>query len=488
MAESKDGDGVHAVNGTETSAVKGRLPRFWNCLSLRAQFLAIASVVVCGSMLILGQWLNSQIVAGQIRSRAESVSVYMKAFLAPHVRQLGDSFEISEANFAQLDRFFLEPEMAERVEGVRIWRRDGTIVYSTDRSLVGKRVLNAEVASAFTGKIVAQLESKPDEEDGAVRSYPLLETYAPIYRDKENRVIAVGEFYEEARDFIDIMAATTRRSWLIVGTTTSAMMALLYHIIARANRLLESQQAAMVRQIASANELAIQNGFLSETADQIRIASSKASERLLNRIGSDLHDGPVQLLTLLILGFRQTSRKAQRSKVKNTPTGGGDSAEQESLARQVLTELRDLSMGLILPDIEGADFESTLRLAVQRHEKTTATSVATSFRNLAVDIDPALKICCFRVVQEGLNNAFRHGQGRGQQLLVDIDGDKISIWVKDSGPGPNNSTKDPSRAHPLGLQGIRNRVEAFGGTVELKKGSPQGAELFVELPMRSIQQ
>lgn len=466
-----------------------RLADRWRRLSLTAQFLTFAALIMCGAMAILGQWLSAQIEAGQIRSRAESASLYMHGFLAPHVRELNDSPEISAEHRLALDRLLLNPDLSDRVEGVRIWRADGTVIYSTEKSLIGKRMLTPDVARAFRGDIVAQLEKQADDEDGVARTYPLLEVYAPIYHDKANGVVAVGEFYEDAGQFIDGLAAAQRRTWVVVGLTTATIMALLFLIVRRASRLIIDQQSRLTRQLVTARELAEQNRVLGETADKLRITASQANERLLNRIGADLHDGPVQLLSLLILRLGQPPHRS-RPEVSTSQAGANASVDggAEQLAKQVLTELRDLSSGLILPELGNASLEQALRLAVARHELATGTTVEAIFEGLPTQIDPSLRICLFRVIQEGLNNAFRHGEAKEQTVAVRGRGDAITISVADSGPGPSEQIDRQGRVNPLGLQGIRNRVEVFGGAMQLRRREPRGAELFVEIPLETTHQ
>lgn len=479
------------TNGPGRVGLWARIQRcfsFWYGLSLTAQFLIIATLIVCGSMAVLGQWLSSQIAAGQIRSRAESAGLYMQGFLSPHVRQLNDNPEISEDHRQQLDRMLRGTDLADRVEGVRIWRRDGTVIYSTEKSLTGRKMLTADVARAFAGKIVAQIEEQSDDEDGVSRSYPLLEIYAPIYRTESDGIVAVGEFYEDAHQFMAELAAAQQQAWAVVGLTTGAMMALLFLIVRRANTLITNQRDKLARQLATAQELAEQNRALGATADKLRIAASQASERLLNRIGADLHDGPVQLLSLLVLRLRDPSRHPgpPSAKPRTLQHSNAGDTDAEALTKQVLSELRELSSGLVLPEIGNASLEEALRLAVARHEQATGTTVQTSFEELPDRIDPSVKVCLFRAIQEGLNNAFRHGEAQQQTVTAQANGTSIVIIVSDSGPGPVLRAEKQERVNPIGIQGIRNRVEVFGGRVELRQRRPRGAELLVEIPIGSV--
>jgi signal transduction histidine kinase len=446
----------------------------WRQLSLTNQFLLTAAFVVTVSMVICGQWLQQQIVSNQIQNRAESGSLYMQGFLAPHVSDIANNPHISADDGKELDKLLRTTNLADRLEGIRIWRRDGTVIYSTAKELVGRKVTSADVARAFAGEIVAQIEHKPDDEHEVSRAYPLIEIYAPIYAPNTSKIIAVGEFYEQAEQFLQRLATAQTNAWIVVGTTTAIMLGLLYLIVRKGNDVIERQREILSTQLASERELADRNRRLSATALRLRNGASQANEQLLNRIGSDLHDGPVQLLTLLILNLGKVKEAIAASKAS-------------SLAKQVLTELRELSNNLVLPDIDEASLDEAVRIAIERHELLTGTSVRAELGELPQQVDRSLRTLLFRVIQEGLNNAFKHAEGKEQLVSVNSDGKIIKVAVTDAGPGPRQEQRRAGHAHPLGLQGLRNRVEMFGGRVELKPREPVGAELTVEIPLDGFQ-
>ncbi len=269
--------------------------RFWHSLDLTTQFLIVATLIVCGSMAILGEWLSSQIAANQLRSRAESGALYMEGFLAGHIDEGPEGPRVSDERQRELDRLLIGTDLATRVEGFRIWERDGTVLYSTDKLLMGKRLPSKDIEQAFSGRVVAQLENGHNDDDGGGQreQRPLIEIYGPIYRSNVHEVMAVGELYEEAGEFIAQRDRVQRRTWAIVGATTVAIMGLLFLIVRRASNVIRRQSVTLKAQLAGAQALAEQNKQLRKAADRARMDASKSNETLLNRIGSDLHDGPV---------------------------------------------------------------------------------------------------------------------------------------------------------------------------------------------------
>jgi signal transduction histidine kinase len=440
----------------------------WRSLSPKTQFLATAVLVVCCLMVVLGQWMSARITSSYVHARADAGALYMEGFLAAHVQELSDGrAALSDGKADLLDDLLDNTGLAHRVEGIKIWLRDGTIAYSTDKSLIGKRLPSSEVDAGFQGKVTSKIEQSPDKEHAGqmIKNYPLLEVYAPIYKEDSSQVIAVGEFYEKAGSMIAALSRSTRATWVIVGAMTAMMAGLLYLIVRSANDLIVRQRHLLHRQLDASQALSDQNDKLRQAAELARMEASKSNESVLNRIGADIHDGPVQVLSALLLRPRD-ARSVQR------------------LAKHVLDELREISSGLVLPEIETVPLESALRLAVQRHRSATGTAVAERYANLSMPVAHPLKICLYRVVQEALNNAFRHGAGMGQKVEAAIDDRQIiTVSVSDSGPGfAARSATDQTRK-PLGLDGIRNRVDAFGGTLEIISADDNGAMLMVKIPL-----
>jgi signal transduction histidine kinase len=140
-----------------------------------------------------------------------------------------------------------------------------------------------------------------------------------------------------------------------------------------------------------------------------------------------------------------------------------------------MREIRGICNGLVLPQIETAPVAEIMRLAVDDHERRTGTSVALALAGPLPEPGASEKISIYRFVQEGLNNAYRHGQAKGQAVRAGMKAGRLFVDVSDSGPG-----FDPVLAEGLGLAGLRQRIESIGGQFEITSG-PQGTRLVIHL-------
>jgi two-component system sensor histidine kinase UhpB len=94
-------------------------------------------------------------------------------------------------------------------------------------------------------------------------------------------------------------------------------------------------------------------------------------------------------------------------------------------------------------------------------------------------IDETTALTAYRVVQEGLTNAFRHSGATRISVRATRDGDRLRLEVGDDGTGMPAAPQSGG----LGLRGMSERVAALGGTLAMTNEAAGGARLFAELQL-----
>jgi len=91
----------------------------------------------------------------------------------------------------------------------------------------------------------------------------------------------------------------------------------------------------------------------------------------------------------------------------------------------------------------------------------------------------------FRVVQEAITNIAKHSQAETVLIQYLERNDRISIEIEDDGKGfsPESLPPPAARERGLGLLGMRERVELFGGTIELDSAPGSGTRIAVTVPV-----
>jgi signal transduction histidine kinase len=230
--------------------------------------------------------------------------------------------------------------------------------------------------------------------------------------------------------------------------------------VLKGSKTIDQQRGQLTNQITELQSLLSQNEDLRHRLQRSNENVADINERLLRRVGSDLHDGPVQLLTYAMLRLHKLAPLAESS----GPQSREDLQRMREAMGDALLEVRHISSGLALPELNVATLDEALSLAIAAHEQRTDTSVSADIPRLPADVPHALKICAYRFVQEALTNAFRHGGGKDQRVAARAT-NILEISVSDSGPGFSAIDIKSDR---LGLSGLRARIEAIGGTLEIQ--------------------
>jgi len=452
-----------------------RLARIWSGLSLAWQFVIAGGIGLLAVMLVVGLWVTSQIRDGVMHNSAATTALYVDSVIAPLLPDMRKSQELDDTVKRALDETLGQGALGKRLVSFKLWRRDGTILYSKDASLIGRQIKpNANLIAAFSGNVMVKYNKLEDEEDDKERSIgvPLLEIYNPVREPWSGEVVAVTEFYELSGDFEESLNSALRWTWLVVATATAAALALLSGIVFRGSRTIVTQQAALEAKVSELQTALAQNSSLRQRVQRASRRATAINERYLRRIGADLHDGPAQLVALAAL--RMDSPVLVDPATSNTLREAEIAGIHKTLG-EAMREIRGICNGLVLPQIETQAVADILLLAVAEHERRTSTKVLLTLPERLPELGTSEKISIYRFVQEGLNNAFRHGKGKGQQVRATTKGGKLLVEVMDTGPG-----FDPARSEGLGLAGLRERIESIGGQFETLSG-PEGTRLVIAL-------
>ncbi len=242
---------------------------------------------------------------------------------------------------------------------------------------------------------------------------------------------------------------------------------------ARADRHLVEAVAARARpELDNARLRAALTLQLVEVADsRARIAAAQLAER--QRIERNLHDGAQQRLLALGLELRSAQLNGDPDRLAAAVEAGID------LARTALVELRDLANGLCPPVLADGGLTAALDdLAAHAPVPLTVVSTDTRFA-------PAVEQTAWFVVCEAVANAAKHAQasmvGVTAELMrapsADDDAALLSVSVSDDGRGGADLAG-------RGLQGLRDRAEAMGGTLTVVSPPRGGTEVRLLLPAK----
>jgi signal transduction histidine kinase len=201
------------------------------------------------------------------------------------------------------------------------------------------------------------------------------------------------------------------------------------------------------------------------TASRARIvAASDATRRRLER---DLHDGVQQRLVSLALDVR-----AAQSAL---PATGGIREELADVVdglTDVLEELREIARGIHPAILSEGGLGPALKTLARRAPVPMTVDV-----RIEDDIPDGVAVAAYYSISELVANTAKHARASGFDVKVSAAGSSLRIVARDDGVGG----ADPARGS--GLVGLRDRVEALGGTIDMQSPTGSGTVVEVELPL-----
>jgi len=454
---------------------------YWEGKSLTQQFALMSSVVLLGGMVAIGAWVAEKIESSVTFNTAVNTALYIDSFVAPHAQELATQNHLSRDHQNSLDELLNNTAIGNRIASFKIWKPGGLIAYSSRKTIIGKVFPETEhLKQAWAGSITAEFDTLVDEEDAEERAagVPYLEMYSPVHEELTGRIIAVAEFYEKADLFQQALFRAKLESWLVVLLVTMVMLSLLFVIVRRGSRTIENQESSLKKRIYE----------LSELRNRLKNASRRSTElneHFLRRVGADLHDGPAQLLGLALLRLDAIGQL-----VLSVPEIPASKYEDLDIVKNALsdalTDIRNISAGLVLPELDGLTPTEILSKAVSAHEARTHTSVSLDLVALPADIGKSTQICLYRLVQEGLNNAEHHAPGAACSISTRYDDNNFEVEVSDTGSG-FDPTMIATSSSGLGLPGLRERIESIGGQFEIRSTNGQGTKLIARFSIVDLE-
>ncbi|MBZ5738615.1 sensor histidine kinase [Nocardioides mangrovi] len=199
-----------------------------------------------------------------------------------------------------------------------------------------------------------------------------------------------------------------------------------------------------------------------------REAARMAEAESLRRLERDIHDGPQQRLVRLTMDLGRAKKQVAEDPDRAAETLDAALAQ----ARETVAELRSLSRGIAPPLLVDRGLAAAL-------EEMTAQSVVPvqSRVDVPADLPPHVETAVYFVVAEALTNVAKHSRASGAEVSVVVDGAELEVRVEDDGVGGAHPAKG------LGLAGLRQRLAAVDGTLEVTSLEGAGTAVVARIPL-----
>jgi signal transduction histidine kinase len=244
------------------------------------------------------------------------------------------------------------------------------------------------------------------------------------------------------------------------------------------------EDANFLEQIAAQAAIAIHQATLFEEVQDAHkrlqvLAHSliDAQEAERKKLARELHDRIGQALTAVQINLQGVTSSSE---------GAYRLAESLTIVEDTLKQAHDLSLELRPSLLDDLGLVAALRWYVDRLANRSKLLRCFNADLLDTRLAPEIETACFRIAQEALTNVTRHAQATTIWVQLKAGDSDLQLIIKDDGKGFHVrkvlSLNGPNMS--LGLQGMRERASALGGSVEIMSAPGQGTKVRTTFPLK----
>jgi signal transduction histidine kinase len=359
----------------------------------------------------------------------------------------------------QLDDLVLGQIVTGSLVRVKLWSKDGTILYSDEPALIGKRFsLGEDELRLFaSGGAEAELSDLAKPENRYERPQgKLLEAHTAIRTPNGTQVL-----FEIYQRFGSVSASAQRLLRALAPPLLGGLLVLI---------LLQLPLAwSMARRL--------QRGH--RERERLLASAVEASSQERRRIAADLHDGVVQDLAGVAFGLAPLAEDAER---RGEHADAGALRNATATLRQGVRDLRTLLVEIYPPNLESGGLELALSDLLS---PLNAAGIATE---LNIDEAPApggnTDALVYRVAREAVRNAQAHGEPQSVRVaLTRPTPNTTRLVVADDGRGFAAPERERSaEGGHVGLTLLEDLVAQARGTLSVRSEPGQGTTVELEVP------
>lgn len=207
----------------------------------------------------------------------------------------------------------------------------------------------------------------------------------------------------------------------------------------------------------------------------------KAQEEERQRVAREIHDGPAQSMSNVVLKAEICERLLDVDI---------DKARQElrnlkGIVRESLQDVRKIIYDLRPMSLDDIGLVPTLERFVLNFQDENGIMTSFKTKGQYIDIKPVISLTVFRIIQEAVNNTKKHAQAKNLLINLEFTDKNLRLCIYDDGKGfdvENTKPKSDDINSGFGLVSIRERIELLGGTFEISSKAGNGTRLTIVIP------
>ncbi len=236
---------------------------------------------------------------------------------------------------------------------------------------------------------------------------------------------------------------------------------------------LEKLVEARTKELMEANKQLLQK---IEQSRQLEKEILNISEREQRRIGQELHDSLGQQLTGIALKSKVLEQRLTAKSLEEAVAA----AEIAKLISEATGHAQSLAKGLHPVDLSAGTLRAALQQMATTNENLFGLRCTFESDKLIEVNDAEVAMHLYRIAQEAVTNAIKHGRAKNIQMTLTCDGNETMLMIKSD--GLDFPKEFEARGTGMGLQIMDHRVDIIGGTLDIHKAPEGGTIVTCKFP------
>ncbi len=208
----------------------------------------------------------------------------------------------------------------------------------------------------------------------------------------------------------------------------------------------------------------------------------KAQEEERKRVAREIHDGPAQSMSNLVLKAEICEKLIDVDLNKSKE----ELQELKKVVRESLKDVRKIIYNLMPMSLDDLGLVPTLQKYTSTFQDETGITITFKTRGTFVEIKPLISLTVFRIIQEALNNVNKHAEAKDIIVILEFSSKKIKLYVVDDGKGfsvDKFKEINDDVNYGFGLISMRERVELLKGKFDIISEINKGTRINVVIPL-----
>jgi signal transduction histidine kinase len=427
---------------------------------------------------VIGRELNLDVQQRYLDSARTSAALIAQAGIQPLLSAQILRSGLSEPEIAAIDQRLQGAAVSNEVRRLKIWNRNGTVLYSDNHALINRTFeIEEDLAEALEGHSSADItDGHSPENVGDDLEGPLIEVYVPLTFEGDSEPSGAFELYLPYAPVQSAINGELQQLYIVLAIGLTLFYASMFPVVVIADRWRR-------RLIREAENTALANLAVLERLNKLKL-------EFLTRISHQFRTALVG-----IEGFSELIRDSEDldiDKVKAFASDIYNDAERLDQAFADMVELDRMEAGKSALKLAQVDVNEVILSTVEDVRKENPQ------HPVAVNLDPSVRLVpadrdkLSQLLAILLGNAMKYSPA-GTEVMVksSLDSNHVTVTVKDQGPGMPadfDSTLFVGRngSTGLGLPIARQIVEMHGGRIWFESRGADGTEFHFSLPLKQM--